>query len=140
MLDYFKLVYHRFEPIRESLSSFYSYEWTKVQQRHYMKREGRINEEREGAFPLATEADQTLLDFLLKHDLLTNRYIKHIPHQHPSAFEGADGLDIKIECQIGGKSIRQHYRGTSVQLEPYTGALHELWRLVDGFVPQAQNS
>lgn len=140
MIDYFKLVYHQFEPIRESLSSFYTYEWTSAQQRHQMKREGRINEIREGEFPLATDANQTLLDFLLKHDLLTNRNIKYNPYQHPSAFKGADGLEIEIECQIGGKSIQQYYRGTSVQLEPYTGILHELWRLVDGFVPEAQNS
>ena len=140
MIDSFKLVYRQFEPVRESLSSLYYYEWTSALQRYQMKREGRTNERDEGVFPLAIDAEQSLLDFLLKHDLLTNRNINHNPYQDPAAFQGAEGLNIEIECQIGGKSIRQHYRGTSLQLEPYTGALHELWRLVHGFLPQALSS
>ncbi|NRB48884.1 MAG: hypothetical protein HRU41_14505 [Saprospiraceae bacterium] len=140
MIDYFKLVNYRFEPIRESLTSTYTYEWTTTLMHYRMQRTGRINGQNEGTYPLPERALDILLDFLLSNDLLTSRNIIHDPYNHPSGYQGADGLDIEIECQIGGISIQQHYRGTSVQLETYAEALHELWRLVDGFVPQAQNS
>ncbi|MBX2874632.1 MAG: hypothetical protein KTR30_21095 [Saprospiraceae bacterium] len=135
MIDHFKLVYHQFEPIRESLSSTYSYQWANQVVRYQIQREGRINEEQQGEFPLPEGASLTLHHFLLTHDLYTNRNIKHNPYHHPSAFQGADGLDIEIECKMEDKSIRQCYRGTSVQLESYAGALHELWRLVHRYIP-----
>ncbi len=137
MIDSFKLVNHRFEPIRESLTSTYHYEWRPGLMHYRMQREGRINKRDEGTYPLPERAMPILLDFLLSNDLLTNRNILHNPYNHPSGYQGADGLDIKINCQLAGKSIQQHYRGTSVQLEAYAEALHELWRLVDGFLPQA---
>lgn len=134
MILQFKLIYHQFEPIRESLSSTYSYEWTGQLLHYQVKREGRINEEQEGSFPLPNGAEIALYHFLSTNDLLSNRKIKHDPFNHPSAYEGSDGLDITIECQMSEQVTRQYYRGTSVQLEPYARSLHELWRLVHRFL------
>lgn len=140
MIQCLKLIYYQFEPIRESQSNNYRYELTNGLMRFSVKREGRINYQEQGEFQLASGAQQTLYDFLATHDLLGNRSIKHDPYNHPSAYKGADGLDIRIEYQIGEHTHSQRYRGTAVQLESYVEPLHELWRLVHHFIPQNQTA
>lgn len=139
MIQSFKLNYHLFEPIRESQCDTYRYDWSGNLLRYHVKRQGRINYQEQGEHHL-TDLDKGLLhDFLRTNDLLVNRKIKHDPYNHPSAFQGADGLDILMEYQIGGRLLQQQYKGTSVQLKPYAGILHELWRMVHHFIQKNQN-
>jgi|GEM_PF-3812388 len=140
MIQNFKLTYHQFEPIRESQSNTYRFEWSGNLLRYHIKRQGRINYQEQGEHHLADDAKEQLHDFLCANDLLANRNIKHDPYNHPSAFQGADGLDILMDYQMGEKQFHQQYKGTSVQLSPYAGILHELWRIIYRFLPQKQST